>query len=266
MAWPVRFVYFYPVYVDPWIFVFLLAGLIGIHKAIQKPGWRTLSFLGLIALVGVLFREAMMVVPIALLFANNPIQYKRGLFSEWTSLQVSGLIKRPPPGFLIPIVFAVSGFWGVRQVVIQINDYSFPETALYWAYEKPLLAYLHGWFITFGPLIFITLYNWRRISSYLKNHQFLLVYLTGFAVLAWIGGSDTERILYWALPVVYLLIGKSIEDHRALLTSPGLMAVLVGSQLISQRIFWPLPDLPNPFPSSLPLLTVPGNKFPYMDL
>jgi hypothetical protein len=263
---PVRFVYFYPVYVDPWTFVFLLAGLIGIHKAIRKPGWPTLGFLGLVSLVGVLFREAMMVVPIALLFATNPIRYKSELFSEWTNLQVSGLIKGPPAGFLIPVVFAVLGFWGVRQVVIQINDYSFLETALYWAYEKPLLAYLHAWFITFGPLIFLPIYNWRRSFSYLMDHQFLLVYLMGFGVLAWIGGSDTERILYWALPVVYLLSGKSMEDHRALLTSPGLMTVLVGSQLISQRVFWTLPDLPNPFPSSLPLLTVPGNQFPYMDL
>lgn len=263
---PVRFVYFYPVYVDPWIFVFLLAGLIGIHKVILKTNLRTLGFLGLICWVGVLFREAMMVIPVASLFATNPIQYKRGLCAKWSDLRITSLIKIPPPVFLVPVVLAISGFLGVRRIVTQINDYSFLETALYWAYQKPFLAYLHGWFVTFGPLIFIPLYNWRRVLSYLMDRQFLLVYLVGFAILAWIGGSDTERILYWALPVVYLLMGKSMEEHKELLVSPGLVTVLVGSQLISQRVFWTLPDLPNPFISSLPILTVPGNKFPYMDL
>ena len=94
----------------------------------------------------------------------------------------------------------------------------------------------------------------------------MLVYLFGVAVLGWIGGSDTERFLFWAMPVVYLLIGKSIEDHLQLLKSFPLIVILVLSQLISQRLFWSIPEYPNDFSTPIPILTVLTSRAQYLDL
>jgi hypothetical protein len=119
--------------------------------------------------------------------------------------------------------------------------------------------------VAYGPILVLLLYNWRKTASFLAASQFMLVYLIGISVLAWIGGTDTIKFLYWAMPVVYLLIGIALEDRKNLLTLP-LIVVLAVSQLLSERIFWTIPDYPSQYSSYLTLLTVIGSKIQYLDL
>ena len=71
--------------------------------------------------------------------------------------------------------------------------------------------------------------------------------------LAYVGGSDTERILGWAAPVVYVLIGRAIEAYWPVLRRhPVATAALAIVQLLSARVFWPVPvgyDNPQPLPA-----------------
>jgi hypothetical protein len=264
---PVRFLYYYPPFVDPWMFVFLLLGLILTHEVRQRPSWTKPLCLGVLSFVGVVFREVVLVIPLALLFVSNPIVTWAGLLPRLTSLRkLREAIRLPPLAFVVPLGLGFLGLLATHLIATPLPGYSFVLTAIQWAYEKPAPTYLHAWFIAYGPIIAVALYDWRRLSSFLRDNQFMLTYLLSFAVLGWVGGSDTERILYWAMPVVYVLIGKAVEDTFDLIKAWPLATVLILSQLVSQRVFWTLPQYPSDHPTPWPILTVPSSRFQFLDL
>jgi hypothetical protein len=263
---PTRWVYFYPAYTDPWLFAIILAGLTCIQEAVARPTFVLVSCLSLVALAGALFRETAIIIGIAFVFATNPVAFSRDFFDAMAKLKLSQVFKRPALIYYAPLAFGVLGLFATHMIASQTNEFSFLKTAVMWAYLKPLLTYLHGWLIAYGPLLIIPIYNWRRTTSFLVNNQYMLMFLIGLATLGWIGGTDTERILFWAMPVVYLLIGKSIEDNAPLLKSPPLVIVLVISQLVSERIFWTVPDYPREFSTPIPVLTLLSSKFQHLDL
>lgn len=60
------------------------------------------------------------------------------------------------------------------------------------------------------------------------------------------GDVDTERILGWAAPVAYVLLGRSFEHNRRVLSrAPLLVGVLCVTQIVSERILWAIPIGPN---------------------
>jgi hypothetical protein len=275
IAWhgPVRFTYYDPTFTDPWLFVFLLAGLILIQhlKAQMERQDRTSVIflsagLGILTFVGVIFREVVLAVPLCLFFVANPLPR----ITELVHPLASGWLRRPFKGGLalaiFPLLAGIAAMFLVHRIASQYNDYSFVQTALDWAYQKPALTYLHAYFITFGVLILIPLHFWRRSLKFLGEHQHLLIFLVIFLVLGWIGGSDTERFLFWAMPVVFLLIGVEINENLDLFRSPRLVLLLAGATACSMRLFWVVADYPNPFKTPFPILSILSNKFQYLDL
>src|SRR5256885_2000094 len=61
------------------------------------------------------------------------------------------------------------------------------------------------------------------------------------AVLGWIGGQDTERYVFWAAPVVFVLIGRAVPDILAI-GSRSLVALLLAAQVIAERAGLPIPQ------------------------
>ncbi len=54
--------------------------------------------------------------------------------------------------------------------------------------------------------------------------------------------QDTERILGWAAPVVFLLVAVAVGQQMAILRRrPILTTMLIVVQLASARVFWPIP-------------------------
>ncbi|MBB6050008.1 hypothetical protein [Armatimonas rosea] len=273
---PLRFTAHYAAYTDPWLFVFLLGGLLALPWGTGTPpayptsgapatpspsgsafrgrrggaegrgggvyggvygGVQSWWFVGL-CFVGGLFRESVVVVPLALLLAS------RG--RAWLPLLAGGL-----------------GIVATHLLAHQSDSYSFARTVGQWAYNKPLPVYLHGLFIAFGPALVLPIFFWRTAGAWLKGQPVLAWTLGIFLVLGWVGGSDTERIVYWAMPVVYALIGVILEKHAL---PRGFLIALVALQLLSHRIFWLLPDFPSTGSSPLPLFTPPTSTCQYPDL
>lgn len=234
-AGPVRFLYFFPVLSDYWAYPFLLLGLILIDGTEERPTARVALTVSLCVAVGVFFRESVLLVAVAGLFVSNPIRFERGGF-PWVS------IKFPPVSFALPLVAGVLTLWLTHRIATTTEEYDFLHHAAWFLYHKPALTYLAAWPMAFGPVLFLAIYDWKRRWAFLRGHQAQLVYLTGIAVLAWVGGNSTERFLLWGAPVVYVLIGHSIEDHYEALKSPMLLLVLVVAQGTSQRWLWHIPE------------------------
>lgn len=74
------------------------------------------------------------------------------------------------------------------------------------------------------------------------------------AALAWIGGSDTWRFLYWGAPVVFMSAGRVIEavTPRRVLAP---LLVLAAFQLLSARALLVTPDSVPTEARAIPVLT-----------
>ena len=220
---PLRFTAHYAAYTDPWLFVFVLALLLTLPP-FAKPhpeGTRVASF-WLVGggCVGTLFREAVIVVPLALFLATRGRQW-------------------------LPLLGGILGIVATHLLATQTDSYSFARTVGQWAYNKPLPVYVHGLFIAFGPALVLPIYFWQTAKSWLRANPTLTWALAIFLVLGWVGGSDTERIVYWAMPIVYALIGAILEVHA--LPKSFLIALAI-LQLLSHRVFQTLPDFPGLYP------------------
>ncbi len=262
---PVRWLWFYPAHTDPWLWVFLLGGLIALHHLRDASSPLTLRRwmlgLSLISFVGVLFREVALVIPISLLFLYNPVVRVDGILGTFKSAY------RPQPAFFVPLLWGGLALFLLKRMAVPTEAFSFYGMARHWAYAKPVLTYIHGIFLAYGPVLFLLLYRWRSALRFLGQHQFLGVYLAFFAVMGYLGGTDTERLLYWSMPVVFILLGRAMEECKPLLKPAAVPLALGAAQLLASRAVMLTPDYTEGRVSnSIPLLTPFGKNTYFMDL
>jgi hypothetical protein len=229
-AWhgPVRYVHFNGGYVDPPFLLFVLLALALLHAIRTRPRpWLVAAF-GVLTIAGTLVRETMILLPMsALLMAKNgtPESWRPGL--NW-------IMAAPIAAGGLTIAFT-------HAIVDADTTRSFVAAALQWI-RKPPTAYLLAWFTAYGPVLALLVFDGRRVIADLKAQPHQMIFLGLCAVLAFMGGSDTERFVFWAMPVVYLLLGRAFERHLPELKGAAIAAGLVMAQAISARIFWPIPD------------------------
>lgn len=252
---PIRFVYFYPVYADPWLFVFLLLGLIGIFEFTKKPTRARLIYLAVISFIGVIFRESMLVIPMALLFAENPVALQSDSLPKLIRAPFLNILKMPRLVLIFPLLMGVLAFLMAKLIALPTNDsWSIIKKGSEELVKKGVLRYILGWFMCFGPILVIIFYNWRKNLLFLLDNQFLLIYMVVVALGALLTGTDTERILYWSMPVVLIFLGKFIQEKLPILVlNKAFLVVLISGQLLFQRSFWSTPQEPfldpKPYPS-----------------
>jgi len=230
---PIRFVSFYPLYVDPPFLPLALLGLILIHRIRVRWSWVRILALSVVCFVGALCRETMLFVACACVLVN--VRFPR----------------RPPSPNDVPMgarclplaawVMAIA----VTRALPFYPRYSFSlfGNALFLFRTKPLFTLALAAFFTVGPVLTLALYDWRESGKLLGEHFYLVVYTLGCLATGYIGGHETERYWFWAAPVAYVLIAHAMARHKdALLHSAWVFVSLVLAQAISERIFWPIPD------------------------
>lgn len=258
---PTRFFYFMPVYTDPWDMVFVFAGFLVVSRVKDLSGRALL--VAAITFVGVLFRENVLLLPVALILDWYVSSY--WMRSTGTESRRSSLL--PPPILFLPLAAGLLSYAATHIVASPANDYSYAHAAAFWALQKPLLGYLLAWIITFGPILGLVVFDWRWALDFLKRHGFFFGYLLGVAVLAWIGGATTERFVLWATPVVFVLLGRAMERHGNLLRSSVLfLAILAVAQILAYRLFWVVPPWPSKAMSPVPVFELLTNHAQYEDL
>lgn len=221
---PTRFVFYYPVYVDPLLFPFLLGGLIltdRITREGTEPG--LVASLTGVVIAGTFVREVMLIVPVALLLSGRRSWRHAGL---WAPL-VAGAV-------VVAITHAL--------VQPRATDYSFAGAALQQVRTKPLFTWVLAWFITYGPLLSVLMFGWRTAAAVFRDRAYLAWYVLAFTGLSYVGGQDTERLLYWSMPGIYAVMACAIDRNRHALHSTYLVGLIVVTQLLSARVFWSIPS------------------------
>ena len=242
---PIRYVHFNGGYVDPPFMVFILLSLVMLQLMQLQARPVQIGALTALTVGGMFVRETMLLLPISALLMGNPVRLGEPLLT----------IRRRVQWFLlIPIAAGIAVIAVTHAVVIADTTRSFLAAARQWI-QKPPSAYVLAWFTAYGPVLALLAFDWRQVVADLRERQHLLSFLGLCAVLAFFGGSDTERFVFWAMPIVYLLIGRSFERHLSVFRGVLIGAGFLIAQAVSERIFWPIPD---PRSETAPLETGAG--------
>jgi hypothetical protein len=231
---PARFVYFYPMYVDPPFIVFLFGGLMLIDSNREDAPERISPLLTLVCMLGTFCRESMILIPLTFIVAHNP----------WTAGPRGWHWRRDLPSVAAPLVASVLALAFAHAAVSPKSPYSSAEAALTMSRQKPVFTWVLAWFFTFGPgVVAVICTDWKGALAFLRQRPDLAFYLSACGLFGFFGGTDTERVLFWALPVVYLLAARAAERQWTAHTSRLLLTVLALAQVISERTLWPIPDV-----------------------
>lgn len=240
-AWhgPVRYTHYNPAYVDPLFLVFVFAGL-AVTSSLRHgitPG--RIAALTLLTVAGTLGRETMLLVPAAALFVLNPLPLP-GVTVDWR--------RAIPWPVLIPLAAGAATLAFTFQIVEADTTRNYFAAAAQWIRKAPT-SYLLAWFTAYGPVVAVLFFDWRGVARDLATRQHLLAYLGMCTVLAYFGGSDTERFHFWALPVVYLLLGRAVERRWPVVRGPLVAGSLLAAQAVAARVFWAIPDTQGEAPA-----------------
>lgn len=223
---PMRFANYYPINVDPAALMFLVAGLVALDWLGERPSAGRALAVAILVAIGVAFRELVLVVGVMALATSR----RPGAWAyAWWPLAAG------------TITFLAIRWW----VVATPSDYSaFGEIQRWWRH-KNAVHYGLAWFLVFGPLLTLVVFQARASARALLARPDWLVGLVLVGLAALFGGSDTERLLVFASPFVYLLMARALARSGIQPTS-GVMAVMVLAQLISSRAFMALGGPPPP--------------------
>ena len=127
-------------------------------------------------------------------------------------------------------------------------------------------SFAHAWLLAFGPVLFIVLYDWRRARAFLCERQDLAFYFLSCVVFGYAGGTDTERLLYWSIPVMLVLLGRAIERLRPVVSAWPVAVLFAVGQILSSRILWTTPDYPTQPAHTFPVLQQFESNVQFLDL
>jgi hypothetical protein len=230
----------------------------------RRPRLWIVVALSAISAVGVLFREIVLLVPIAFLFARNPTIAHR---LDFPFLRLTNV---PRWSQWIPLVLGAVALMWVQEFVVPTDQaFSASQHLMERAYDRRLITYALGWVVAFGPALFVVLFDYRTAVGFLSRHKAFLVYTVGVALVGWAASFESERhALNWGAPIVYLLLGLTIERHMSWFRSAALVSFLVVTQAVINRVFWVVPQPDGDYRDVLPtvLLTPLGEGASYLHL
>ena len=258
---PIRFFHFYPVSAEHLTYAVNMVGLAGAYALRDRISLRLVGALAVLALAGAAIRETTLLASAALPFVRDPLRLARR-------------IPTAPIVLFLPIAAGAVALVAVHGAATQTNSFGFMQAIVVWLTEKSPLVYALGWWIGYGPLLALPIITWRSTLAFLASNQLLAAFLAACAVLGWVGGQDTERYVFWAAPVVFVLIGRAIPEILAL-GSRAVLILVFAAQAVAERVALVIPQPAEFDPVTLDrdrhvdflvALTPLGGRVEYFDL
>ncbi len=245
---PIRFTYYYPIHSDSIALIFLFGGILIQLKEIKNQ----YIYLSILGFVGIYFREIAIIPSLVFMLMNlKNNNYKKIEFKNY-----------------FPFLMVFASMFSIKLIASQSNTYQSYNAAFDYLYNKSIIMYIHSILIAFGPILLVLLYLKIRNKFYydIEKKNVIKLYIYLLFILAFIGGSDTERLVYWSAPFVFGFIAFQIDKNILLNHNKFLISILILLQIYSSRIFFIIPDYPSNLPHIYPFLTQFGNNFQYLDL
>ncbi len=209
----------------------------------QSPFY--LLVLTLCSMIGVAFREIVLVMPLAFLLGTliYYLQTKQDKGFYW--------------GSLLPVIMGFGVLFGIHGMVTTVTNpsyhYAFTQHALQYFIQNITdpLRYIDAILICIGPVIVILpLWLIRQKGIFNKPFHLHILVLTLYAVLilalAFIGGWHTDRFISWALFAYFGLLAVAMEkliNQWSLKYQLVFSGFFLMSSLLAFRGFLPIPDI-----------------------
>lgn len=228
---PARYVYFNPVNIEALFLALLLAGLLMIEGTRHRTAAHAAVMVAPVVALATLNRESGLLLGMVFLAARHPVALLKQ--RDWHALA----------WLLVPVALGLAALAWTRQVGVASNAYAVWAEPLSMLRTKLPHTWVLAWFFAFGPAAIALIASATgAVRQCLGERRHLAAYLVMVGVLAYVGGTDTERILGWVAPVVLVLVGVALESRAdQLRRAPALVAALVAVQLVSARLLWPVP-------------------------
>lgn len=204
--WGGRFYVWYRAATEPFAYCIIIAGMLAAHK-------KQLLLLCLLATIGAACREeCLLLVPYYALLNRRPLS-------------------------LLALLPGVIVFAAIRLVTPVENEYSMQSVVLENAARKfgsyTELQRLLACTLTHAGLVSsILIIRWRTAWTVLRESPHLLFWIAMNLLLGVIGGCDTDRLMYYALPAELVLLTVVLAD--APLPGASLLILVVGQVAISE--------------------------------
>jgi hypothetical protein len=228
----IRFTLLYPIYTDPTaILLSLLILYISIY--FKNPNWLITFSLSILSLIGVLFREIVILAPLSALLSY----IIRIIFHNKPPFEI---IHRT-----IPVLAAITGFALSHKLVeVYPSEYSFYSQAVLYmqANLQNPSRYIAAILMTIGPIILLPIVLYRYISH---KQLTLIIYMFGILLLSFIGGMHIDRFIFWGeiayIPLIAIVVYNA--NTNSILEKTLLFLPVLVAQLIAHRAFLPIPDM-----------------------
>lgn len=277
---PLRIIKFYPMLTDIWGSVWLLLCFHLIYKikhysTNKRRLYAFVIIFSIIVAIGTLFRESNLAIALGLLFIFNPLSYNKSVFDSPKSMlnYIQKMIHKyktlMPVFFIFPFIFALIIKYIVTKNFITEHTigYAYFDSLIRWIYTRSLPEFLTATCISYGVFgLLIPYFIWKH-RSILWERQEIAFLLFVFTVLGYVGGTDTERILYMStFPIVFVFIGLGIEKMYNSEQRWWLWILLLINTLPA-RVFWYIPNTPSVTNNTpYPIFTLLGTDFQYLYL
>lgn len=242
---PIRFSFFDPYNADTFAVLVLLWGVILTED--KKPTLIKQIIYVILIGIGCLFREFVIVLPVAGLLSYRIKSKSIALNSIGFVAGVIGLFSAR---LAVHNTFSDNSLW-----------YHFKDVTFHLLEIRPLL-FLLGAFLAFGPIILIA-YLFRRQIWNTRYRIWLSILML---IIAYIGGTDTERYLFWMAPILIYWVSKSVTYPMIKAIPTLFWLLLLVTQTINSRIWWPIPEPKACTGFGFPLLTSFGGPNPFLQL
>ncbi|MSO62672.1 MAG: hypothetical protein EXQ50_11370 [Acidobacteria bacterium] len=232
-AWqaPTRHLYFNPVTTEPLFLVALIAGLLIVERTRHWSAWHSAPAVAAAVVLATLTRESGLLIAVAFIVSRQPVTLSR----QRCRPELVALV--------LPLLAGAAGLAFTHSVGVASNTYEVWSEPLAMIRSKPLYTWVLAWFFAFGPpVVAVILAAARPVRRFLADRPEMAVHLLLVGALAFVGGTDTERILGWAAPVVLVLLGRAIAEWPPTLRwTPALVVPMAVVQVASARVLWPVP-------------------------
>ena len=251
-----RLSFYSPIHAESWMTVFNLMGFIVVFyllKDRQNP--LLLAAFCAVIFFGVLFRESVLflaIIYIVLIILELSPKLEDADFSTRKDVLMA----------MLPLVAGLLAFFITRLIATPNNSYSLLVIFIYWMYQKPFPTYIQSYFTTYGPMLALLVPSYRIVKDFFGRERFNTYYLVFVCLVAWGIGSDTDRFLYWVMPVMYVVFGLALEYLWPIFQKKRMLLILlIAFQLLAQRSFLPYEEyLPEKIQYRIPALTVVCNE------
>ena len=252
LSWHVspRFNFYYPVTPDPWLWLFVLLTLPELSR--PRQGWLRYP---LLIFVGVLFRELVLWIALA------------GAVGRALSIvPVRWRVDRELRRHLIALLVGIAALMLTHLMATGTGEYGLLRAVIGGFWHKPFPIWVNGWFAAFGILLITALSSWNWLRGWVKCYPQETVWMIGLWILGWCAGTDTVRIVFWSMPVAFLMLYHHYRQYSGFYRRWWVLGLILVVHVLSQRWGTPIPDHDPAAVSQFPLFAPQGVHCPYLDL